>query len=106
MHFSLVMYRDYPPFADYVVRDCPFTNEFDDLQYWLNNIEFQTGGYCETAISEALGVAYNKIRSREDFSHAERHVILICNSSPHETTARTFESLTCYELVAAMAKVE
>eukprot|EP01102_Stenamoeba_stenopodia_P023093 TRINITY_DN9840_c0_g1_i1.p1 TRINITY_DN9840_c0_g1~~TRINITY_DN9840_c0_g1_i1.p1 ORF type:complete len:591 (-),score=112.42 TRINITY_DN9840_c0_g1_i1:23-1795(-) len=104
---SLVMFRDYAPFADYTVRSCPFSKDLNEVRFWLDQIEFQAGGFCETVIAEALFQSWKLIQHRcKDVEAVERHVLLVCNSSPHETPCRTSENqaLNGFELAEKLAK--
>ncbi len=78
----MVIFRDYPPFANYVVRVTNLTRDGKAFLSWLDKVEYSMGGYNSSAIGEALGAAFQVCKSEMLFFFLKNPVILICICPP------------------------
>lgn len=56
VEFGLVLFQDYPPYSDILVRAFPFTSNAKDYESLLDNIQFYGGQNIETAVTEGLSL--------------------------------------------------
>ncbi|KAL6043221.1 Mediator of RNA polymerase II transcription subunit 25 [Balamuthia mandrillaris] len=96
MEFGLVLFRDYPPNADFLIRLSSFTRDPTVFNTWLDKVEFNMGGYSSNPIAEALAAAYEASNGRK--VSGQRFFILLTNSSPYSNpTVHARRKGDCYE---------
>lgn len=56
--YGMVLFKDYPPHSEYLVKVFPFSTSLNEFSNFLSNIDFKGGGSCSTAVTEGLAAAY------------------------------------------------
>jgi len=81
--YGLVVFRDYSPCAQFLVRCSQFTTDQKEFRSWLASLQFTEAGYAfnSSKIVEGLCAAFKMSKQRET---KEKHVILVTNSAPTE----------------------
>ena len=81
---GLVLFRDYPPAADAVVRVIPPTPSLTKLTKLTKDIQFQGGSTSRNAVDEGLLAAVGMFDDSDKMTKdARRDVVLFTNSRPH-----------------------
>lgn len=52
--YALVLFKDYPPYADYLVRVINFRDGLQEFLTILHNVNFKAGGDSRSALGEGL----------------------------------------------------
>lgn len=112
------MFRDHPPWADYLVKTSSLTRDIKQFATWFSSLNYRGaslaffvraindsykgGGYSENAICEGLCAARKLGNSRKA---DEKYYILITNSSPRNTPCSMCCDGDCASHAAQLAKV-
>jgi hypothetical protein len=81
VEYGLVLFQDYPPYSDYLVKSLPFITNSEEFMKRLELITFSGGSTLETAVAEGLAACICDMDWKED---AEKYCFLIF-SKPHST---------------------
>jgi hypothetical protein len=56
----MVVFREFPPFAEFIVRCSQFTSDMKEFRSWLGSTQFGEGGfaYNSSKIVEGVCAAY------------------------------------------------
>ncbi|KAL0484585.1 mediator of RNA polymerase II transcription subunit 25 [Acrasis kona] len=104
VEYGLVLFQDYPPYSEYLVRSVPFTTNRSEFVRNINEINFSGGGTSETAVSEGLTTCLIDLHWRND--NSEKYCILVC-VKPHDVGCSLIGpclNLMSSEIVRLMAK--
>eukprot|EP01114_Cavostelium_apophysatum_P008821 TRINITY_DN2166_c0_g1_i1.p1 TRINITY_DN2166_c0_g1~~TRINITY_DN2166_c0_g1_i1.p1 ORF type:complete len:550 (+),score=49.85 TRINITY_DN2166_c0_g1_i1:167-1816(+) len=87
---ALIVFRDYIPCAEYLIRSTPFTTDLREFRLWLQSVNTSFGDTASILntrpTAEPLCAAL-KLSKQKDAK--EKHVILITNSDPSEASCRS-----------------
>ena len=95
MHYELIVFKDYPPSSDFLIKISAPINESRDLSGLVSKIDtyMNGGGDSINAIDEALSAAYHVLFIRSNLANltnVDRHVILVTNSSPYLSPSKYY----------------
>mmetsp|Transcript_15121 Transcript_15121/g.21102 ORF Transcript_15121/g.21102 Transcript_15121/m.21102 type:complete len:566 (+) Transcript_15121:97-1794(+) len=104
---AIVLFKDYPPESDYLVRTSSFTSDLRDLRTWLSSASFlstsSTSPYYKATrrpIVEGLCAATKLLRYRESLlaktqntaPAKQKHIILLTNSTPNDNYCKSCDN--------------
>lgn len=99
--YAVVAFKDYPPFADFVVASTGVMKR-DYFAHTLATLSFSGGGYQAGAVHEGLLSAYSICKNFDET--AEKYIILLTNSPPHTTCCRSVSTaINCFDLARLFA---
>eukprot|EP01080_Neovahlkampfia_damariscottae_P001060 gene1060-10579_t len=74
-YVGIVLYKDYPPYSDYLTKVYPLTNKIQKVMKVFEELYLSGGHSNESNLVEGLASAYQDFRWREK---SEKYLILIC----------------------------
>eukprot|EP01129_Flabellula_baltica_P000876 TRINITY_DN10808_c0_g1_i1.p1 TRINITY_DN10808_c0_g1~~TRINITY_DN10808_c0_g1_i1.p1 ORF type:complete len:477 (+),score=79.57 TRINITY_DN10808_c0_g1_i1:1-1431(+) len=97
LEYAMVLYKDYRPNSDYVVKATQFTSDFNHFNDKLEKINFRGGGFESNAIVEGLCAANQLFNQSYTEPEEEifRKVFLFNNSTPNMIDCSCYEKGDC-----------